>query len=129
MTKMGVAMMKAHEICARAAELTGVAREHQHGSKRENHIKIATMWNAFMAIRRDPAAPLSPADVALMMVCLKVARTQHGAHNIDDYVDAAGYAGVAGEIAEHEALAEAAVRASAADDRPGHITLVMGDGR
>lgn len=37
-------------------------------------------------------------QVALMMVLLKVARTKTGGLNIDDYVDMAGYAGVAGEI-------------------------------
>ena len=34
------------------------------------------------------------------MVLLKVARTQEGQHNIDDYVDACGYSAIAGEIAE-----------------------------
>ena len=31
---------------------------------------------------------------------LKIARTQAGSHNIDDYVDACGYAAIAGEIAQ-----------------------------
>ena len=41
-------------------------------------------------------------DVAAMMVLLKIARTQAGNHNIDDYIDACGYAAIAGEIAESE---------------------------
>jgi hypothetical protein len=35
-----------------------------------------------------------------MMALLKIARTQAGHHNIDDYVDACGYSAIAGEIAE-----------------------------
>ena len=34
-----------------------------------------------------------------MMVELKIARTKTGATNADDYIDAAGYIGIAGEIA------------------------------
>ena len=38
------------------------------------------------------------------MVLLKIARTQAGSHNIDDYVDACGYAAIAGEIAENQGV-------------------------
>jgi hypothetical protein len=33
-----------------------------------------------------------------MMEGMKIARRYHGAFNIDDYVDSAGYAAVAGQI-------------------------------
>ena len=42
---------------------------------------------------------LLPEDVANMMALLKIARTQAGQHNPDDYVDACGYSAIAGEIA------------------------------
>ena len=32
------------------------------------------------------------------MVLLKIARTQAGEHNTDDYIDACGYSAIAGEI-------------------------------
>jgi hypothetical protein len=35
-----------------------------------------------------------------MLEALKIARRYSGAHNIDDYIDGAGYAGCAGEIAD-----------------------------
>jgi hypothetical protein len=92
--------MKAPEILRRAADLVGGDRELTHGTKLENHAKIAAMWNAYLAIRRNPAAPLNQTDVALLMVLLKVARTQLGAFNADDFTDMAGYAGCAGEVAE-----------------------------
>lgn len=94
--------MKASEICATAAELVSGDRQTTHGDKKENHENIAKLWSAYLAIRREPGAPLDAQDAALMVALLKIARTQTGSHNIDDYVDLAGYAGVAGEIAETE---------------------------
>lgn len=92
--------MKADEILMEAAELVSHDRQRSHGDKFRNHANIAELWNAFFRIRTDPAAPLSPLDVALMMDLLKTARTQLGCYNVDDYVDKAGYSGNAGEIAE-----------------------------
>lgn len=58
------------------------------------------MWNAYLAIRNDPGAPLTAQDAAIMMSLLKIARTQYAAHNRDDYLDGAAYIAIAGEIAE-----------------------------
>lgn len=69
-------------------------RSRTHGDKLENHTNIARLWSAFLGV------PLEPEQVALMMVLLKVARTKTGTFNIDDYVDMAGYSGIAGELAE-----------------------------
>ena len=94
--------MQANELAQQVAELVGNDREAQHGSKAQNFGNIAAMWSAYLAIRREPVAPLTPLDVGNMMVLLKVARTQLGEHNIDDYRDAAGYAVCAGEIADSD---------------------------
>ena len=74
-----------------------------HGDLHQNHQNIATMWNAFLEIRRDPADPLGPDDVAIMDALKKVARTQLGEWNKDDYVDAAAYMAIAGELSDGEA--------------------------
>jgi hypothetical protein len=37
-----------------------------------------------------------------MMEGMKIARRYSGSHNVDDYVDGAGYAACAGEIAERQ---------------------------
>lgn len=88
-----------------AGDTLEAARQHitgdrakTHGDAELNHANIATMWNAFLEVRREPAAPLSPTDVALMMTLLKVARTQLGAFNSDDFADAVGYLDLAHEI-------------------------------
>lgn len=93
-------MDKAHQICAKAAELIGGERDRQHGAKERNFQNIADLWTAYLDIRAcDRGSPITAHDVALMMVLTKVARTQTGGLNVDDYVDAAGYAGCAGELA------------------------------
>ena len=104
--------MKAKYIAETAAVLVAGDRDRVHGTKVKNHENIAEMWNGFLRVRRDPAAPLSAEDVALMMCCLKIARTQHGTFNADDYIDLAGYAACAGEIAS---VAET-------EDRPVMVT-------
>jgi hypothetical protein len=92
--------MKAFEIAAKASELTGGDRAAAHGDKLENHSKIAILWNAILACKHPAIVPLNAMDVANMMEALKIARRYAGDHNIDDYIDGAGYAAVAGEIAE-----------------------------
>lgn len=85
-------------VCDRASRLVGGDRAKQHGDKVDNHQNIAALWNAYLGWRLT--GWLEPKDVALMMALLKIARTKSGSHNLDDYVDLAGYAGVAAEIAE-----------------------------
>lgn len=93
---------RAHEILTRAASLVGGDREHTHGDKWQNFQNIARLWNAYLRSRPVDVydAPLSPLDIGHMMVLMKIARTQAGAFNLDDYLDAAGYAGCAAEIAQ-----------------------------
>ncbi len=89
--------MRAGEILAAATEAVDGDREKTHGDKLMNHQNIAVLWDAYLRIR--PNEPLTVCDVALMMALLKIARTHSGEHNPDDYVDLAGYAACAGEMA------------------------------
>lgn len=92
--------MKAHEIATRAAELVGGDREKLHGDKALNLSNIAAVWNGILvAAGKPPRNPLDALDVANLMEGLKIARRYSGDFNLDDYVDGAGYASVAGEIA------------------------------
>lgn len=106
---------KAEEIAAKAAELVGGDRARQHGDKRENFTKIAVMWNAWLQIRRDPSPVLKARDTGAMMVLMKLARMESGAHNIDDAQDLVGYASIMGQLDDEDASmapALAAVRAA-----------------
>jgi len=91
--------MKAHEVAARAAELVGGDREQQHGSKSKNFGNIAALWNAYLSVRRQPEQPLDAVDIGHMMALMKIARTQSGGFNLDDYIDGAGYLACTGEVA------------------------------
>lgn len=92
--------MLASEVCSKAADLVGGNRAAQHGDKFKNFDNIAGLWSAYLRSRPDPATPLNAADVGHMMVLMKIARTQTGALNVDDYIDAAGYAGCAAQVAQ-----------------------------
>lgn len=90
----------ASEIAARASTITGGDRAASHGDKYENHRKIADVWNGILVCADKPTKePLTAMDVATLMEGLKIARRYCGDFNIDDFVDGAGYAAVAGEIA------------------------------
>lgn len=78
-------------ILEEALEVTSGARRRDYDHATPNHERIATMWNAYTAIRKDSTAPLSPADVAVMMILLKVARAAYTPTR-DTCVDIAGYA-------------------------------------
>lgn len=93
----------ASTIANRAAELVGGDRDRQHGQKEDNFRRIAEVWNAYLSIRREPGAALDAVDVGHMMALMKIARTQSGALNVDDYVDGVGYIACAGEIAVRKA--------------------------
>jgi hypothetical protein len=88
--------MKATEIIDTAARLVGGERSQQHGDKRANMQGIADMWNAYLA--RQLSHPIAAEQVPWMMVLLKIARTKVGGKNLDNAIDAAGYAGIAGEL-------------------------------
>lgn len=84
---------KAAAILQHAAELIDGDRNDQHGDRFACHTQIARLWTAYLGVQ------ITPVEVATMMVLLKIARTRTGAPNIDCWVDAAGYAALAGEIA------------------------------
>lgn len=95
--------MKAAEICDTAAKLVSGNRNKQNGDARKNHGNIAALWNAYLSVRRDPSSPLTANDIATMMVLLKVARMELGAHNPDDAVDAVGYTSLRGQMDAEDA--------------------------
>ena len=89
------------EICTTAARLIGGERDQVHGDYHKNLGNIAAFWNAYLYARFPVLGPsLTAQDVAQLMALLKIARTLTGRHNLDDYVDAAGYVGLAGAMAD-----------------------------
>ena len=71
-------------------------RQDAYGNPEDSHQKIADYWTAYMGSRLQ--GKLNAMDVALMMVLLKIARTQGGKRHEDNFVDMAAYAALANDI-------------------------------
>lgn len=70
-------------------------REQDYGTPEDSFAVIASLWTVYLN------TPITPKDVAMMMALLKVARIKRG-DKADSFVDLAGYAACAGEIAGKE---------------------------
>jgi hypothetical protein len=96
---------RAGEILRAAAGIVQGARNETHGKAERSFAAIAYLWDAYMSAKPQGAGTITAADVAAMMVLLKMARSLHGQHVEDHGVDAAGYAGLWGELREQDTQA------------------------
>jgi len=71
-------------------------READYGSPEQNFAVIARLWSDYVGY------PISPTDVAVMMALLKIARIRNGKFKEDNFIDLAGYAACAAELATPE---------------------------
>ena len=76
-----------------AAVLIDGDRDAQHGNRHENFSNIARAFSARLG------KMVTPAEAALLLADMKMARTKSGSYNPDDYRDAAAYVALAGELA------------------------------
>ena len=83
--------MTPQEFAAKLTDIVTNDRAKTHGDMHKVHRDIATLWNVYLSMRRYAEQPLLPTDVATMMALMKIARSQNGAENADDMLDAAGY--------------------------------------
>lgn len=86
--------MTRKQILRRAEECVLGQRETDYGKPEDNFATIARLWSAYLKDKHY----IMPKDVAIMMCLLKVARIKAGGTD-DSYVDLAGYAACAGELA------------------------------
>ncbi len=77
-------------------------RQNQYGEPEDSFFTIAQFWSTYLVGEHKLSHILSKEDVAIMMVLLKVARTNGHKHHVDNYVDMAGYAALAAELAQNE---------------------------
>lgn len=79
-------------------------REQDYGKPEDNFKTIGLLWGVYLRAAHPELAKIispvgiTPKDVAVMMALLKVARIATG-DSPDSFVDLAGYAACAGEIA------------------------------
>lgn len=88
----------AAQILVNAARLITGDRNRQHGDVRENHGNIARLRGAYLN------RPLADHESAMLDAMMKLARTQAGAFNLDDYTDAAAYIAIAGALRDGRPL-------------------------
>lgn len=84
--------MTGNDILANAQTIIGGHRVGQYGAPEDSFEKIAKLWSAFLD--RD----ISSAEVANMMILMKVARNANGVYKDDNWIDICGYAALGGEI-------------------------------
>jgi hypothetical protein len=66
-------------------------RSEKHGSPENSFSDIARYWNAYLESEDKLFERIEAGDVAEMMALLKLARSQSGEYNEDDYRDRLGY--------------------------------------
>lgn len=85
----------ARPLLEQAQAIISGQRAIDYGSVTESFTKIAAIWTAILG------TTVTPHDVALCMIGLKVARATNGYH-FDSFLDIAGYAGCAELLNEED---------------------------
>ena len=85
--------MNRAEILDTAKQAVTVDRAATHGDMEDNFKVIATIWSARLGVE------ITPAQVAILMVDLKMTRAWSNPDHADSWVDGGGYAACGGELA------------------------------
>jgi hypothetical protein len=99
--------MNRAEILAEAKKCVCGQREQDYGTPEDNFATIGLLWGVYLRAAHPelkkvfPINGITAKDVAVMMSQLKVARIATGS-SPDSFVDLAGYAACAGEIATQQ---------------------------
>jgi len=88
------------ELLEEAKSLVTGPRAKSYGDAAVNHVRIADLWNVWLRNRAwSRHDVITPYDVAMMMLLVKVARCQQQPSH-DNHTDLAGYAAVMEDIYE-----------------------------
>lgn len=99
--------MKRADVLDKAKQCVCRDREQEYGTPEDNFRTVGCLWSAYLTAAHPelatvlPLKGITPKDVAIMMSLLKVARAATG-NSSDSFVDLAGYAALAGEIATQD---------------------------
>ena len=88
--------MTRDELLEEAKTLINGPRAEQYGSALINHERIATIWNVLL--QRKLLNKITPEEVTMMMIGLKLARLSQDVDQNDTWIDIIGYAALGGEI-------------------------------
>ena len=81
------------DVLDAAAQCVTTDREAAYGAPEDNFKRIAKLWSAYSDI------DFTAHDVGIYLALVKIGRISSGQVKADNYVDLAGYAACAGEIA------------------------------
>ena len=81
--------MDYRSILSEAADIVGNSRQDDYGDPTEDFNRISTIWSILLENKLQ--TELTPGDVAVMMIALKLSRATNK-HKRDNWVDIAGYA-------------------------------------
>lgn len=84
------------KVLRHAAELVTGDRNRSYGEPTQNFTDIATGWTVLLRGKLREDAVVDPGDTAAMMIWLKMVR-RIASDSIDNWTDAAGYAGCGAE--------------------------------
>lgn len=96
----GPKMQQRGASLSRALAIINGERQDSYGAPEDSFRIIAEFWETYMKHRAD--GPLTPMDVARMMSLMKHARMLGQTDKADNYDDACGYMGIAGDIMRGE---------------------------
>jgi hypothetical protein len=84
--------MNREEILTEALRLTSTDRQKNYGEPLVNHQRIADIWSVLLGVE------ITPSQVALCMVGVKLARLVETPDHLDSFIDMCAYGAIAGEI-------------------------------
>lgn len=73
-------------------------REKDYGATLQNFTQIAMLFQGVLATKLAPGMAITPEDVALLMMQVKIARLAKMPDHLDSIMDVAGYAGCYNEL-------------------------------
>jgi hypothetical protein len=107
-------------LLQRADALIAGDRQDEYGDKLQNFAQIAMLWQGVLAPKLTPNSAITPEDVALCMIQVKVARLAKNPDHKDSILDVAGYAGCY-DILQNERIADAELLGATVDSRSNHF--------
>jgi hypothetical protein len=91
-------------LLLRADKLINGDRQKDYGDKLQNFSQIAMIWQGILATKLRKTFEISPEDVALCMIAVKMARLAKSPDHNDSILDVAGYAGCYDMLQEERKL-------------------------
>ncbi len=125
---MKVFREEAADIGTEAIGLISTDRAKTHGHALHQHQTAAGLWTAYLhgCGKMADGKALTGHEVAMLLMLLKASRDAVGAHNRDNFVDAVGYACLAGAIRQFEEDFNAGVQ-EGWEDRPSQAPEDSGE--